>query len=148
MPRVRRVPDIGVWMRPDVLQRKKSSQKSSWYFRDSWAVSEVKPGDHLWVSVGDTWVGYFTISGVQLESFEVVWDPSSWVAVDYRPTFEAQKELRSGRTSLVPQLPLPKPCGTCGGPTKVTQESGRERRRCWDCHNDETDCSCHPVGSA
>lgn len=110
------------------------------------------PGDRLWVSVADKWAGYFTISEVKPESFEVTWDPSSWTPADYRPTDEASKELRRGRTGRVPTLPLPDPCQMCGGPIEVRlgqfEESGNNIRWCWDCRRREIDCPCAPRRSA
>jgi hypothetical protein len=97
-----KVLDIGIWMRPDVLQRKSSGRKASWYFRDGWVFEDAAPGGHVWVCVADKWVGYFTTSEVKPESFEVVWNPSSWVAVDTRPSYEAKEELRHGLTRHVP----------------------------------------------
>ncbi len=158
---VRRMPDVGIWMRPDVFKRKSSGTSSSWYFRDSGALRSdepeefrVKPGDRLWVSVTDRWVGYFTVNTVRPENYEVDWDPSSWVAVTYPLEWpssyqlvDVAGELRHGYTHHVPQLPLPDSCEQCGGPTYMWHMYEPPDRRCFGCHSDPKRCTCKPAVS-
>ncbi len=155
------MPDIGIWMRPDVPQRKRGEPRASWYLRDGSALRtdepeefRVKPGDHLWVSVTDKWVGYFTIAAVRPETFEVEWERSSRRPVDYPLDWpnrfahvNIKRELRGGYTSHVPELPLPDLCSKCAGPVYRHDEYPRERR-CWGCHSGEEHCTCNPVASS
>ncbi len=143
------VSDIGVAMRPEVWRKKKSGTQAVWAF--SYGLPEqIQAGDHLWVCLTDKWAGYFTIMGLHPDTWELSWYPCSWTDSPYPIEYEAHKDLHGNHyTHRVPALPLPAPCGKCGGPARV--KSGiipyeRERipdfRECIECNQREERCYC------
>ena len=148
--------DIGIWMRPDVLARKKAGRRGSWYFRDDYMFESlgtgVKIGDHLWICVGERWAGYFTIAGVRRADFGVEWDSASWVSFNLPTDAKALQELRHGFTSRVPPL-SEAPCIKCGGPVETSlvlspffsDTTAHGDRYCWLCGKAEVDCRCESV---